>query len=70
MKFLKRLFLFCLIVIISAVVINTKTDFFYNITTYIPAMEDYPLVTKMISDASFAVSEVTAAIPTPSEIIA
>lgn len=70
MKFLKRLLLFCLIIATGAVVINTKTDFFYNITTYIPAMEDYPLVTKMISDASFAVSEVTAAIPTPSEIIA
>lgn len=70
MKFLKRLLLFCLIIIISAVVINTKTDFFYNISSYIPAMGDYPLVTKMISDASLAVSEVTSAIPTPSEIIA
>lgn len=50
--------------------LNAKTDFFYNISDYVPKLAQYPLITRMISDASAALADVTSVIPTPREIVA
>ena len=70
MKHVKRFLLFVAALAVCALIINAKTDFFYNISTYIPALSEYPLVTKMISDASEATASFTSSIPTIPEIIA
>ena len=70
MKHVRRFFLFILLFCIGIIVVNTKTDFFYNISVYIPALEQHHLAVQMISDASQSLSELTASIPTPSEIYA
>lgn len=70
MKYIKRFFIFMITLLIITVVINEKTDFFYNISAYIPSISEYPLVHQIIHDASEAVSDTMAQLPTPREIIA
>lgn len=70
MKHFRNFILFILALFLSVLIINAKTDFFYNITSYIPALENHRIAASMITDASKALSELTSSIPTPSEIIA
>lgn len=70
MKFIKRFIYFIVILFICAIFVNAKTDFFYNISTYIPVLSKYPLTTKVISDLSKSIADITSMIPTPSEIMA
>ncbi len=70
MKHIKRFFVFIIVLFVSVAIINIKTDFFFNISDYIPAVSQYPLAEQIIKDASASLAEVTAQIPTPREIIA
>ena len=66
----KKIIAFVLILCIGVGVLNAKTDFFLNITNYIPELEEYPMVGRVIGDFSVKLAEITSIIPTPSEIIA
>lgn len=70
MKHFRNFILFILVLFAGIVIVNAKTDLFYNITAYIPALENHRIAASMIKDASRALSEITSSIPTPSEIIA
>lgn len=70
MKHIRNFFIFIIALIISISLINTKTDFFYNMSDYIPPLNEYPLAKAMISDASKSLADLTSSIPTISEFIA
>lgn len=71
MKHFKRFIAVILITAIAVCIINAETDFFLNIGSYIPFIEEnYPAVSASVSDASERLSELTDRIPSPSEIIA
>ena len=70
-NFFKGLFIVSLILFISVAVINAKTDFFFNIGSYVPVIEEkYPLYARVISDWSKQLASLTSSIPTPKELIA
>ena len=69
-KHIRRFFAFIIVLFIMVAFLNAKTDFFYNISDYVPKLAEYPLITRMISDASAALADVTSVIPTPREIVA
>lgn len=69
-SFFKGLFFLSAILFISVAIINAKTDFFFNIGSYIPVLEEkYPLYTRVISDWSKELATLTSSIPTPKELI-
>lgn len=70
MKHIKRFFIFIIIIFAATAIINMKTDFFFNISDYIPAISQYPLIEQIIKDVSESLADVTSQIPTPREIIA
>ena len=67
---MKKVITFLVILAIGVGVINAQTDFFLNISKYIPELEQYPIVTNMSADFSAALSKITSVIPTPSQIVA
>lgn len=70
MKHIRNFLITALILFIGILFVNAKTDFFYNIASYIPAFENHRIAAEMIKDASQSLSELTASLPSPSEIIA
>lgn len=70
MKHFRNFLLFVLVLFAGVLFVNAKTDVFYNITSYVPALEDHRIAANMIKDASKAMSDITSSIPSPSEIIA
>ena len=67
---MKKFFASLLIVAIGVGFINAQTDFFLNITNYVPYLEQYPQISQASSEFSRELSRLTSYIPSPSEIIA
>lgn len=71
MKSIKRIIIFILLLSSFIIIVNSETDFFYNIGEHIPAIEEKsPEAAEIISMLSEKLSDFTNAVPTPSEIIA
>lgn len=67
---MKKFFASLLIVAIGVGFVNAQTDFFLNITNYVPYLEQYPQISEASSEFSRNLSRFTSYIPSPSEIIA
>lgn len=67
MKFIKRLIIGVLILIVAVVITSVETDFFANIEEYIPGVEEKA---PFIKDAAEWIEEITEPIPSISQIIA
>lgn len=71
MKHIKRFFAALIIILIAAVLINSKTRFFKDIGDNIPFLEEnYPHIADYISELSDDVNEALSHIPTPAEMLA
>lgn len=71
MKHIKRLFILIVLLIFSAVFINSRTRFFKDIGSNVPYLgEHYPHIAEYISGLSDDINEAISHIPTPSEILA
>ena len=69
MKHIKRILIVLIILAIGISFINAKTDFFINIGTYIPYLEEnFPKVTETISNAAEKLADITDHIPSLAEI--
>ncbi len=69
MKHVKRIIIVLIILTIGISIINAKTDFFLNIGTYIPALEEsFPQAANVISRASEGLASLTDRIPSFEEI--
>lgn len=67
----RRFVIFLLLFVSFIIIVNSETDFFYNIEKYIPQIErSAPTVAKSVSDLSQRLSDFTDSIPTPAEIVA
>ena len=69
MKHIKRILIVLIILAIGISIINAKTDFFLNIGTYIPYLEEnYPQAARVISEYSEGLANLTDYIPSFGEI--